>query len=167
MVGADHSAVDHLERARDQPARVQSLQNLLPQSRQGPSADLTIDARPLAELLGKVTPRRTRPRDPENAIQNKTMVLGFAPVRGADAQDEAFVKRPFLVRHQVSCQAGLHRRYQLESHPARPVNPFCQHVLNAHLDNTTLILIIVVDFYRLGSTCRRRYAIPSSELRTV
>jgi len=39
------------------------------------------------------------------------------------------VKGPFLVRHQVSCQAGLHRRYQLESRSARPVNPFCQHGL--------------------------------------
>jgi hypothetical protein len=39
------------------------------------------------------------------------------------------VKRPFLVRHQVSCQAGLHRRYQLESRSEHPVNPFCQHGL--------------------------------------
>jgi hypothetical protein len=41
------------------------------------------------------------------------------------------VKRPFLVRHQVSCQAGLHRRYQLESRSASRVNPFCQHSLHS------------------------------------
>jgi hypothetical protein len=39
------------------------------------------------------------------------------------------VKRPLLVRHQVSCQAGLHRRYQLETRSERPVNHFCQHGL--------------------------------------
>ncbi|MDQ7775225.1 MAG: DUF2285 domain-containing protein [Paracoccus aminovorans] len=43
------------------------------------------------------------------------------------------MKRPFLVRHQVSCQAGLHCRYQLESRSGHPVNPFCQHHLDARL----------------------------------
>lgn len=57
------------------------------------------------------------------------MVQGFASVRGAGGKDEAFMKRPLLVRHQVSCQAGLHRRYQLESRSDRHVNPFCQHDL--------------------------------------
>ena len=87
------------------------------------------NARPFAELFRQVTPRRSRPGYPENTIKNKTMVRGFASIWGADRQDEALVKRPFLVRHQVSCQAGLHRRYQLESRSARNVNPFCQHGL--------------------------------------
>ncbi len=87
------------------------------------------NARPFAELFRQVTPRRSRPGYPENTIKNKTMVRGFASIWGADRQDEALVKRPFLVRHQVSCQAGLHRRYQLESRSARTVNPFCQHGL--------------------------------------
>ncbi|WP_207545912.1 hypothetical protein, partial [Salipiger thiooxidans] len=43
--------------------------------------------------------------------------------------DETLKERAFLVRHQVSCQAGLHRRYQLESRLPRSVNLFCQHAL--------------------------------------
>lgn len=54
------------------------------------------------------------------------MVLGIASIRDADGQDETFLKRLFFVRHQASCQAGLHRRYQLELRSAHLVNPFCQ-----------------------------------------
>jgi hypothetical protein len=128
-MGADHGAVDHLQGRWNHPALVQGLQYPFPQPGQGPAPELAVDRRPLAELFRQVTPRRTCAGYPENPIQNKTMVHGFAPVRCADGQNEAFVKRPFLVRHQVSCQAGLHRRYQLESRSARPVNPFCQHGL--------------------------------------
>ncbi|MGN7871681.1 3'-5' exonuclease [Paracoccus sp. 22332] len=58
------------------------------------------------------------------------MVRGLAAVRRTDSQDEAFKERPLVVRHQVSCHAGLHCRYQLESRSPRPVNPFCQHALD-------------------------------------
>jgi hypothetical protein len=46
--------------------------------------------------------------------------------------DEVFKQRPFVVAHQVSGQAGLHGRYQLESHRSSHVNPFCQHGLEAN-----------------------------------
>jgi hypothetical protein len=59
------------------------------------------------------------------------MIGGFASIRGADSQDEARVKRPFHIRHYVSCQAGLHQSCQLDSPSARHVNPFCQHDLDA------------------------------------
>ena len=48
-----------------------------------------------------------------------------------DSQDEPLKERPLLVGHQVSCQAGLHRRYQLESCLTATVNPFCQHGLSS------------------------------------
>src|SRR5690606_33918406 len=67
--------------------------------------------------------------NPENSIKNEAVVGGFAPVRGADSEDEALKERPFLVRHKVSCQTGLHRRCQLESCSKPDVNPFCQHDL--------------------------------------
>ena len=130
MMGADHGAVDHLKGIGYQPALIQGLHDLLPEPCQGPAPELTIDAGPLSKLFRQVTPGRPRARDPENPIQNKAMVQGFALVRCADCQDEAFVKRPLVVRHKVSCQAGLHRRYQLESRSARNVNPFCQHGLD-------------------------------------
>lgn len=41
----------------------------------------------------------------------------------------ARMKRPFLVRFQIWCQAGLHRRYQLETRSGRPVNPGSRHHL--------------------------------------
>lgn len=35
MMGADNGAVDHLERARNQPALVEGLQDIFPQPRKG------------------------------------------------------------------------------------------------------------------------------------
>jgi hypothetical protein len=86
MMGANHGAVDHLEGIRHQPALVQGFHDLLPQPCQRPAPELAVDARPLAELFWQVTPWRAGARDPENPIQNKAMVGGFAPVRGADAR---------------------------------------------------------------------------------
>lgn len=79
-------------------------------------------------------PRQTSPLgsgagDPENPIANKAVVAGVASIRDADCQDEPLKERSFLIQHQVSCQAGLHRRYQLEPPVTATVNPFCQHGL--------------------------------------
>jgi len=100
-----------------------------PASVQRPASELPVDARPFAKLLRQVPPWGTGASDPENPIKNKAVVGRFAPVRRTDRQDKPFKERPFLVRHQVSCQADLHRRYQLESCLHRDVNPFCQHGL--------------------------------------
>ena len=129
MVSANHGAVDHLERVRHGPAAVQCLHDVLPEPGQRPAPELPVDARPLAELFGQVSPRSPGPGDPEHAIQNTAVIDRFAPVRRADGQDEGLEESPLLVRHQVSCQAGLHRRYQLESRLPLGVNPFCQHGL--------------------------------------
>ena len=129
MVGANDRAVDHLECVLHCPAFVQGVHDLLPEPRQCPTPKLPVNAGPLPELCREVPPRGSGARNPENAIQNKAVVGRFASVRGADYQDEPLKERPFLVRHQVSCQAGLHRRYQLESRSACSVNPFCQHGL--------------------------------------
>lgn len=59
------------------------------------------------------------------------MVGGFAAIGGADRKNEVFKQRPFLIAHQVSGQAGLHSRYQLESRLSQLVNPFCQHGLGS------------------------------------
>jgi len=58
----------------------------------------------------------------------------LASIRGSDGEDEAHKERPFLVRHKISCQAGLHRKCQLESCPAPEGNPFCQHDLEQAID---------------------------------
>ena len=129
MMSADHSAVDHLQRIRHRPTLVQGVHDVLPKPRQRPASKLPVDTRPLAELFRQVTPGRAGARDPENSIKNKPVVLGFAPIRGADDQDEPFKERLLFVRHKVSCQAGLHRRYQLESRSPGDGNPFYQHGL--------------------------------------
>lgn len=127
MMGADHCAVDYLKCIRHDPAFAQDLQDLLPRTRQGPASELAVDTGPLPELCRQVTPRRACPGYPENPIKNEPMVGRFAPVRRSDGQNEALVKSPLFVQHQISCQAGLHHRYQLESRSARPVSPFRQH----------------------------------------
>ncbi len=43
MMGPDHGAVDHLTRVRDQPAFVQRLEDLLPQTGKCPAEELAID----------------------------------------------------------------------------------------------------------------------------
>ncbi len=128
MMGANHGAIDHLQGVRDDPALGQRLQDLFPETGERPATELPIDARPFSELSGQSRTVRLY-GDPEIPSENKTVVGWFAPVRGADSQDERFKERPLRVRHQVSCQAGLHRRYQLESRLSTCVNPFCQHVL--------------------------------------
>lgn len=133
MVGEDYGAVDHLQGAWHSSALVQCLHDVLPEPGQRPAPELPIDARPLAELPGKIAPRRPGSGNPENPIKNEAVVGGFTPVRGADGEDEALKERLFLVRHKVSCQAGLHRRCQLESCSKPDVNPFCQHDLCANV----------------------------------
>ncbi len=50
------------------------------------------------------------------------MVGRFAPIWSTDRKNEVFKQRPFLVAHQVSGQADLHSRYQLESRQSASVN---------------------------------------------
>lgn len=130
MVGADRGAVDHLQGAWHSSALVQCLHEALPEPGQRPAPELPIDARPLAELPGKIALGKACALDPENPIENETVVGGFTPARGADGEDEALKERPFLFRRKVSRQAGLHRRCQLESCSKPDVNPFYQHDLN-------------------------------------
>ncbi len=57
------------------------------------------------------------------------MIGRLAHIPGLDRKNEVFKQRPLVVAHQVSGQADLQSRYQLEARPSPGVNPFCQHVL--------------------------------------
>lgn len=61
------------------------VHDLLSQPVKGPASKLAPDAGPRSEVFRQVPARRSRPRDPENSIQNKTMVDGLRPfgARGA------------------------------------------------------------------------------------
>jgi hypothetical protein len=89
MMCAGHSAVDHLKGIGNQPGLFQCAHDLLPETREVPTSKLAVDAGPLAELFRQVTPRQTGAREPQNAIQNKTMVRGFA----------SFVARTARMKH--------------------------------------------------------------------
>ncbi len=98
MMGANHGAIDHLQGVRNDPAFVQLLQDQLPETAERPSSKLPIDTRPLTELFREIPPRRTGAGNPEKTIKNSAVVGGFAPIRGADRQDERFKERPLIRR---------------------------------------------------------------------
>lgn len=129
MMSANHSAVDHLQRVRHGPALVQRVHDLLQKPRKRPSSELSVDAGPLSEFLRQVPPRCASPCDPENPIKNETMVVWIASMLGADRLNVVIKEPPFLVRHQVSCQASLHNGNHLGSCRQDGVNHFCQHCL--------------------------------------
>ena len=129
MMGADHSAINHLELVWRDPSVVQRVQDVLPQPGKGPAAELAVDRGPLAELFGQVAPRRAGSCDPENTIQNNTMIRRFPPIRVSDATNEALEEGPLIVGYQVARQAHLPSREELESYGDRQRNPFCQHDL--------------------------------------
>jgi hypothetical protein len=127
MMRPDHCAVDHLQLVRRNSSMVESVQDVLPQPCQRPAAELAVDRRPLAELFGQVTPSCTSSRNPEYAIQNKTMIRRSTPVRATNWTNKAFEEGPVIVGYKVASQDHLPRRDELESQNAGQRNPFCQH----------------------------------------
>ena len=129
LVGADHGAVDHLQGVWNGAALVQGIEHEFPQPGKRPAAELAIYAGPLSELLGQVAPGGAGAGDPENAIRNKAMVGGPAPVGFADGGEKRREERSLLVRHEIACQDDLPRRWHLESRFRHEGNPFCQQDL--------------------------------------
>src|SRR4051794_7729123 len=79
-------------------------------------------------MLVQVTPGNTCSRNPENSIQNKTMIPRTPPTTRAAFNHERLKTRPFLVAHQTPDQSGLPKSH-LESEPTRFGNPLCQQSL--------------------------------------
>ena len=123
-MGADHCAVDQLKLVRGNPGAVQRVQDVFLQSRKAPATELAADRRPLAEPFRKIPPWRARSGDPENAIQNKTMIGWLAPIRVPDSTNEALEEGPLIVGYQIACQAHLLCSDELESQGADPGNHF-------------------------------------------
>ncbi len=75
-----------------------------------------------AFIIKQAEDRTGKPKD-------NTFIEAFndrlAPIRGAAGADETLTERHFPVRHQISCQVGRHRRYQLETRSKGGVVPFC------------------------------------------
>src|ERR1017187_10065147 len=79
-------------------------------------------------MLVQIAPRDTRSRNPENPIQNKTVIPRSTPAAGATLNHKWLKTRPFLVAHQTTNQDSLPESY-LESEITLVENPLCQHLL--------------------------------------
>jgi len=85
-------------------------------------------------MLVQIAPGNAGPRDPENPIQNKSMIPRTPPAARTALDHERLKTRPFLVAHQTPDQDGLPKSH-LESDTAPLGNPLCQHVLTFTDDN--------------------------------
>ena len=128
MVRPDDCAVDHLQAGLTTAAVVEGFEQNLPQTRQRPAPELAVNRRPLTEMLMQVTPGDTRSRNPENPIQNKTMIPRTPPTARTAFDHEGLKAGPFLVTHQTPDQGSLLKSY-LESDTTPFGNPLCQHLL--------------------------------------
>ena len=113
MVGADDRAVYHLNLVRHRLAFIQRIEDQIPEPRDGPSTELSIDARPLTELFGQVAPLRTCPRDPENTIQNLPVIDGRTTAAPPNPDDKRLKECPLSIHHQLSCQSCLRQKATL------------------------------------------------------
>jgi hypothetical protein len=127
-VRPDYCAVYHLQAGVAAATVVEGFEEKLPQAGQRPAPELAINRRPFAEMLVQVAPGNTCSRNPENAIQNKTMIPRTPPAARTALNHERLKTRPFLVAHQTPDQGGLPKSH-LESDTAPLGNPLCQHVL--------------------------------------
>jgi superfamily I DNA/RNA helicase len=84
-------------------------------------------------MLVQIAPGNAGPRDPENPIQNKSMIPRTPPAARTALDHERLKTRPFLVAHQTPDQDGLPKSH-LESDTAPLGNPLCQHVLNPDVE---------------------------------
>lgn len=83
-------------------------------------------------MLVEITPGNTRPRNPENPIQNKAVVSWSPPAARTALNHERFKTGPFLIAHQTTDQGCFLKSY-LESELTRFGNPLCQHNLGIYL----------------------------------
>lgn len=99
MMGTNYSTVDHLKGVGNNPALGQGFQDLLPEPRESPAPELSVDTRSLPKFLRPVSQWSICTCNPENAIKNKAVIGRSAPIRGTDRKDKPFKERPLLVRH--------------------------------------------------------------------
>jgi hypothetical protein len=128
MVRPDYCAVDHLQAGVANAAVVERFEQQLPQARQRPAPELAVNRRPFAEMFMQVAPGNTRPRNPENPIQNKPMVPRTPPATRTPFDYKGLETGPFLIAHQTPDHGSLLKSY-LESELTQFGNPLCQHAL--------------------------------------
>jgi hypothetical protein len=130
MVRPDYCAVDHLQAGIAATTVVEGFEEKLPQARQRPAPELTVNRRPFAKMLVQIAPGNTGARDPENPIQNKPMILRTPPAARPALDHERLKAGPFLVTHQSPDHGSLLKSYR-ESETTPFGNPLCQHILRS------------------------------------
>ena len=128
MVCPDYCAVDHLQAWGTTAAVVEGLRHQFPQARRRKAPKQPVNLWPFVEMLVQFKPSDTRPRNPENPIQNMTVVPRATTASGAGLDHERLKAGPFLVSHQTAYQNGF-RKGHVESGSDSAGNPLCQHVL--------------------------------------
>jgi hypothetical protein len=76
---------------------VRRIQDVLPQPGQGPAAEPEVGRRPPPEFFAQPAPGRTNSFDPENTIQNKTMIHWLPAIWVSNGPNKALDEGPFIV----------------------------------------------------------------------
>ena len=133
MVRPDYCAVDHLQTGVAPAAVIEGFEEQLPQARQRPAPKLAVNRRPFAEMFVQIAPGNACPRDPENPIKNKAMILRATTTARAALDHEWRKTSPFSVTHHTPDHGSLLKSY-LESDTTLFGNPLCQHFLVVESD---------------------------------
>ena len=80
-------------------------------------------------MLVKIAPLCSRSGNPEDAVQNQTVVFRLSTAAGAARPHKRSKKCPFLIAHQTTNQISLPSERELESRFNRFGNPLCQQNL--------------------------------------
>jgi len=86
----------------DHAAVGKAFEHHIPNARLRPTAELPPERVPVTELGRQITPRRAGPVDPENALQDASVIAWrpAAPLTGR--RQKRLENRPFLIRHQTA-----------------------------------------------------------------
>jgi hypothetical protein len=128
MVRPDYCTVDHLQAGVAAAAVIEGFEQQLPQAGQRPAPELAIDRRPFAEMFVQITPGNAGPRNPENPIQNKTMIPRATTTARTAFDHERLKTGPFLVAHQTPDHGSSLKSFR-ESETTTFGNPLCQRLL--------------------------------------
>lgn len=98
---------------------VQHVERQILEPGERPPAKLPIDRRPTSEELGQMAPLGTGARDPEDAVEHKTMILRPPVAVWASPRHERLEERPLLIAHQFPSQRRLPPKATLNRSRAR------------------------------------------------
>jgi hypothetical protein len=121
---ADDGGVDHLHRVWKGLTVRQRLKQQVPQAGPRPSEKLPIDRAPFAEVIGQIAPRRAGAGNPENPVENTSVIARRSPPLWSCLDQKRFEESPFRMGNPASNQSCLLSRGSLESTADSAVNYF-------------------------------------------